>query len=174
MGKGNCLVCSDVGGQWYIDNGDLYVYRSKETDDVVTLREIPYNELDEYEFDDHETLVFCNEIIDELKASLKRRFPCFEDQDEWLRGNSGRNERQAILENKLFWIAIEDNEWCLAVELVPKDEPWGLHWMENLQKKHYHTYLDGIRDALFEQFEHISYRTGAWTSGTLRRWREAV
>ena len=49
------------------------------------------------------------------------------------------------------------------------NEPWGDPWMENLQKRFYEEYLNGIRDALFEQFESIGVYKGAWTSGTLRR-----
>lgn len=169
MGRGNCLVCSDVGGQWYIDNADLYVYRSLENDEVVMMRDIPYHEIDQYDFDEYETECFENEVVDELKRSLIQRFPCFVEVDGWFDGNSGRRERHSILESKLFCIALEDNQWSLAVELIPKEDPWDEPWIETFQRKHFQKYLDGIKEALFEQFEYVSYRSSAWTSGTLRR-----
>lgn len=81
-------------------------------------------------------------------------------------------EKHAILQNQLFYIALEDNEWSLAVELLQKDEDWSDGWRQNLQKRHFQRYLDGIRDSLFEQFESLGIRTGAWTSGTIHRPQE--
>ena len=67
------------------------------------------------------------------------------------------------------YFALEDNEWSLAVELLQRDEGWGDDWRQNLQKRHFQRYLDGIRDSLFEQFESLGAYSGAWTSKTIHR-----
>lgn len=41
--------------------------------------------------------------------------------------------------------------------------------LEGLQKRHFQTYLDGIRDTLFEQFETLSVRNGPWMSKQISR-----
>ena len=56
-----------------------------------------------------------------------------------------------------------------AVELLQRDEGWGDDWRQNLQKRHFQRYLDGIRDSLFEQFESLGAYSGAWTSKTIHR-----
>ena len=69
-----------------------------------------------------------------------------------------------LLSNDLFYIVLEDNEWSIAVELIQKDDV-----SYGLQKKHHQTYLDGIRDCLFEQVETLGIYGGAWTSGEITR-----
>lgn len=81
------------------------------------------------------------------------------------------NERRVILENELFYICVEDNEWSLAVELVQKDSYSDCEsaWMAGLQKRRYREYLDSMKKALLARLPSIGIRTGAWTSGTITR-----
>lgn len=104
-------------------------------------------------------------------SRFSERFPSFTrcEPNEWLRnGLYGDLTRRAILESKLFYITVEDNEWSLAVELIQKEDPYDNH-LEGLQKRHFQTYLDGIRDTLFEQFETLSVRNGPWMSKQISR-----
>ena len=78
------------------------------------------------------------------------------------------HDRQAILESSLFHIAIEDNEWSLAVELLQKEGAYGSN-LSGLQARHYQKYLDGIKRCLLEYLPSIGTRTGAWTSGIIKR-----
>ncbi len=177
MGAGNVGVFSPVGGEYYIDNDDLYVYRAKEDqDDIRLMRDVPYHELERFEFDQFGTELEIEDAVRLFQNDMIRRFPSFQKIDGWLAdGSYSRSRsRRAILENGLFWIATEDNQWSIAFELIPKEEPWGEPWMEKIQARHYRRYLDGIKESLFEQFEYVSYRSSAWTSGTLRREYEAV
>lgn len=172
MGAGNVGVFSPVGGEYYIDFDDLYVYRAKDDeDDVRLMRDVPFSEIEDFEFSEFDTELEIDDVIAEFRESMIRRFPSFKETDLWLLDGpySRSRSRHAILENGLFWIATEDNQWSLAVELIPKEESWGEPWMVNLQGRHFQKYLDGIKEALFEQFEYVSYRSSAWTSGTLRR-----
>ena len=71
------------------------------------------------------------------------------------------------MQNKLFYIAVEDNEWSLAVMLVQKTNYYSS--VAAMQKRHYQFYLNSIRDFLFEQFETLYTYAGPWTSGKIQR-----
>ena len=167
MGRGNVCVTGDYEGLFYIDNDDLLVYRRKDSDPededfFVMLGAIEYQDMNKYEYDEFESELVWDEVLWELKDGLKKRFHSFTECNEWI-----SRERHAILENNLFYVCVQDNEWSTAVMLIQKE-----HWcydLSGLQSKHYQTYLDGIRDVLFERFESLSIYSGAWTSGTIRR-----
>ena len=100
-----------------------------------------------------------------------KMFPSFRRSDPncWLRnGPYGIWNRRAILESSLFYIAIEDNEWSMAVELIQKEDPYDNH-LNGLQKRHYQSYLDGIKKCLLNRLPSIGRYTGAWTSGVIKR-----
>ena len=74
-------------------------------------------------------------------------------------------EGKIVLENSLFEIVFEDNEWSLAVKLLQKDCDFNA---EPLQKKHFQKYFDGLRDCLFEYFDELGIYTGPWTHGIIK------
>ena len=78
------------------------------------------------------------------------------------------NDFGTILENELFEIEIEDNQWSYAVKLIQK-ECWYDNHLEGLQKKHYENYLNGIKNILLEMFPSIGCYGGAWTHGIIKR-----
>ena len=90
------------------------------------------------------------------------KYPSFRECEKWI-----TNSRKAVLENKLFYIAVEDNEWSVAIMLIQKDTYLGN--MIGMQKQHYQTYLNGIRDILFERFETLGTYSGIWTHGRIHR-----
>lgn len=107
---------------------------------------------------------------------------CLDGTDQMVRldwymkdfGNKGGwvgNERRVILENELFYICVEDNEWSLAVELVQKDgySDCQSAWLAGLQKRRYREYLDSMKKALLARLPSIGVRTGPWTHGTITR-----
>lgn len=166
MGRGNCRPNGKYEGVYYIDNDNLWMYRQKtggEFAEMRTLAEIPYEEIHLWEFDDIQTEDVIAYTLDELSDTIMRKFKSFSKRDKWISRN-----QHAILENGLFYIAIEDNEWSIAVELLQKSGEFG----ENLtpfQKRYHRQYLDGIKEALFEQFDSLGIYSSAWTSGTIRR-----
>ncbi len=124
MGRGNVCVTGSYEGLFYIDNDDLRVYRKDGpgTDDCEDRlqRDLDYADitgpdwyLDEVgsSYEEADVLeCFCNE--------MRKLCPSFQpaaNSNVWL-----GNERRVILENELFYICVEDNEWSLAVELVRK------------------------------------------------------
>ena len=140
MGRGNTCVFGDYEGLYYIDWDNF----SNEDD---FWREEWENSLEQFISD------------------FTQKFKSFSRCDEWIGGDN-----RAILENGLFYIAIADNEWSIAIKLIQKEQEYYDDGnLENLQANLYKTYLDGIRDCLFNQFEELGTYAGPWTSGRIRR-----
>lgn len=172
MGRGNVRVNGPCEGLFYIDNDDLQVYRSYAKKDETRLqRELSPTDimedawlLDEMlsSYEEEDVLeCFCNEM-----RKLCPSFKSAASDNVWF----GR-ERRAILENELFYICVEDNEWSLAVELVQKDgySDCQSAWLAGLQKRRYREYLDRMKKALLARLPSIGVRTGPWTHGTITR-----
>ncbi len=172
MGRGNCCTTGAYEGLWYIDNGDFHVYRLgdrfAEDPETRLLRELDYDELtgDDWYFDEEGTMTEREDIEECFMEDFTKLFPSFEraGSGQWL-----RYDRRVLLESKLFYVCIEDNEWSLAVELIQKEEPYGTVWMENLQGRLYEKYLEGMKLCLLMRLPSIGYRKGAWMSGTIKR-----
>lgn len=173
MGRGNCCTTGQYEGLYFIDNDHIHVYRrADDLSDYPETRlmgELDYEELTggDWLYDEEGTGNEEDDILECFMDDFTRRFPSFErpGKDFWL----GRSDRRAILESKLFYIAVEDNQWSLAVELIQKEEPYDFNWMENLQKRLHEKYLDGIKRCLLNRLPSIGTRKGAWMSGTIRR-----
>lgn len=169
MGRGNVCVTGKYEGLYYIDNDHFHVYRREEPDSddefqTRLLRDLSYEELTggEWHFDEWETEDEKGDILECFIESFTRMFHSFsrpEPAELWL------EDARVILESKLFHIAVEDNEWSLAVKLLQKEEPWGDVWMENLQKRLYEKYLEGVKKALLMRVPSICPYGGAWTHG---------
>lgn len=165
MGKGNVCVSGPYEGLYYIDNDDIHFYVDEEGK-LFLLRDIPYEGITRmmsgFEFDEFYTRRHWEEILDAFSLSFCHTFPSFSRRRKWI-----DRSQYAILENGLFYITVEDNQWSMAVKLVQKED--GFHDYSGLQKRHYKRYLDGIQASLFEQFESLGVYGGAWTSGSISR-----
>ena len=168
MGKGNVCVHNEYEGLFYIDNDNLDFYRKANDDsdepELRSRRELSFEDIAEnrWVYDQDESETNWEDVKTNFQYAVAKRFLSFTPCKERI----GRSrDRLAILENNLFYIAVEDNQWSQAVLLIQKDDKC----LTGLQKRHYQNYLDGIRDALFEQFESLGIYGGAWTSGTIHR-----
>lgn len=177
MGRGNVSVSGPYEGLYYIDNDNIHVYRRddpfSEEPETRLMGSLDYEELtgDGWLYDEWGTGEEESDILEWFMDSFTRMFPSFyrSDPDCWLRnGRYGDWTRRAILESNLFYIAVEDNEWSLAVELIQKEDPYDNH-LSGLQSRHYLRYLDGMKRCLLERLPSIGIRTGPWTSGVIRR-----
>lgn len=178
MGRGNVCTTGKYEGLLYIDNGDFHVYRrADDTDEWPETRlmgELDYAELTsgEWAYDEEGTMNEKDDVLECFVVDFCQMFPSFDRPSEevWLtEPGFGSRSRLVLLERKLFRIVLEDNEWSLAVELIQKEEPWGDVWMENLQKRLYQKYLDGMKKALLKRLPAIGTYSGAWTSGRIKR-----
>ncbi|MCM0708694.1 hypothetical protein NBH08_27980 [Faecalicatena sp. BF-R-105] len=178
MGKGNVCVTGQYEGLYYIDNDHIHVYRKDdpfaEEQEVRLLGELDYAELTggEWLYDEEETGNEKDDVLECFMDDFIRSFPSFTrcGSNVWIKtGAYGRYERRALLESKLFYIVVEDNEWSLALELIQKEESWGESWMENFQKRFYQRYLDGMKTCLLDRLPSIGTYGGAWTHGVIKR-----
>lgn len=167
MGRGNVCVFGEHEGLYYIDNGDFYVYRRGEDFDseVKYLRDLDMDDLSSEEWHKDEWFTENEEedILYNFAHDFSNEFPSFEDpHKKWI----DRNSKRVILESKLFYIVVEDNEWSIAIELIQKDDE---SWMSPFQKRLSPKYLRGIAKCLLNRLPSIGTYTGAWTSGKMTR-----
>lgn len=151
MGRGNACVHGDFEGLYYVDWDNFS---------------------DEYEDGDGNIVNDYDFQRDEWEASLaqfvfdfKKRFKSFDDSKGWL-----GNTEKIVLENELFYIVTEDNQWSMAIKLIQKEQNYyDSGNIVNLQSRHYKTYLEGMKECLFNQFDEIGVYGGAWTSGVIKK-----
>lgn len=135
MGRGNFCASGDLAMQWYIDY------------DQFTSEDGEYDELFQHEMVNYEMV---NQIMN--------RYPSFWKTNAWI-----RRDAHTLLENKLFYIGIADNENTLAVFISSKDE----FGTGRMAIRHFEGYKNGIQKILLELFGEIYVRTSAWTSARI-------
>ena len=135
MGRGNFCASGDLAMQWYIDY------------DQFTSEDGEYDELFQHEMVNYEMV---NQIMN--------RYPSFWKTNAWI-----RRDAHALLENKMFYIGIADNENTLAVFISSKDE----FGTGRMAIRHFEGYKKGIQKILLELFGEIYVRTSAWTSARI-------
>jgi hypothetical protein len=105
-------------------------------------------------------------MIDYMSEYITDRFKSFErvDKSVW-----HRRGLHIVLENRLFQIAVTDNEWSAAWMLIERDDIDDVGGNRNIMRRHYRTYLNCIKNALIDGFgEAIGYG-GAWICGAVYR-----
>ena len=166
MGRGNTCAHGKYEGLYYADRDYIDCYISREPDedgcyDSKLLEEMSRNDFDNYDYDDCCSASNYEWFIQEFTSKMKKRFKSLECTGK---------DFGVIMENRLFEIEIEDNEWSYAVKLLQKESDYYDNYsMEGLQAKHYKNYLNAIKEVLLELFPSIGCYGGAWTHGTIRR-----
>lgn len=164
MGKGNVCVRGEYEGLYYVDRDYIDCYIAKEVGldgeyEQKMQCDMNYPEdYDNFEYDDILSQIYYEDFIQEFTYMMEKKFRSF--------GTTG-NDYGTIMENNLFEIYIEDNEWSYAVKLIQKESYYDN--LEGLQKKHYQNYLEGIKNILLELFPSIGCYGGPWTHGTITR-----
>lgn len=164
MGRGNVCVFGDYEGLYYVDRGYIDCYIAKETNEDGEYEEKMYCDMEmddfgNYDYDEFLSQIYYEDFIQEFTSMMEKKFKSFV---------STGKDFGTLMENNLFEIEIEDNQWSYAVKLVQK-ECWYDNHLEGLQKKHYENYLNGIKNILLELFPSIGCYGGAWTHGTITR-----
>jgi hypothetical protein len=168
-------VTGPYEGLFYIDNDDLLVYRRNDPyakeEETCLQRDLSCEDLsgDEWLPDEIGSSNEEEDVLECFCAELRKLCPSFQpaaNSNIWL-----GNERRVILENKLFYICVEDNEWSLAVELIQKDSYSDCEsaWLSSLQQAKYKRYLECMKTALLTRLPEIGTYAGAWTSGRITR-----
>ena len=161
MGRGNTCVFGKYEGLYYVDRNYLDCYIAKEMNDdgeyeEKMLGDISMEEFPNFDYDYALSEMYYEDFLEEFIYKMENKFKSF--------AHTGK-DYGTVMENNLFEIEIEDNEWSYAVKLIQKEDDWDNH-LEGLQKKHYENYLDGIKNILLEMFPSIGCYGGAWTHGT--------
>lgn len=162
VGRGNISVYGEYEGLYYIDYDYIYYYKSKEENeygefDIKLLADMDADDFEDYEYDYDLSRLSAEEYINMFVEDMTKKFDSFVATDKTY---------GVIMENSLFEIKIEDNEWSYAVELIQKDD----YSISGLQKKHYKQYLDGMKDVLLLLFPEIGCWTGnCCTHGIIKR-----
>ena len=152
MGRGNVCVHGKYEGLYYINWNNFSSEWEDENGIIIK---------DDYELQNEE---WENSLF-QFKEDMKQRFKSFRDSESYL-GNS----EKIVLENELFYIVTEDNEWSIAIKLIQKEQGYYSRGnIENLQSRKYQIYLEGMKECLFEQFDEIGVYGGAWTSGRIQK-----
>ena len=161
MGRGNVCVFGDSEGLYYVDRDylDFYVPIDGEADEGKFLGELSHNDFSDYEYDEFLSRIYYEDFISDFIYFMTKKFKSFTKTGD---------EYGVILQNDLFEIEIEDNQWSYAVKLIQKEDDYDNH-LEGLQKKHYKNYLNGMKNVLLELFPTIGSYGGAWTSGRITR-----
>ena len=162
MGRGNVCVFGQDEGLYYADRDylDYYIPIDGESDEGKYLVEMNHydHDFENFVYDEYISMANYEDFISVFKTIMLKKFKSLCDTEK---------DYGVILENELFKIEIEDNEWSYAVKLLQKE-----HWyynLEGLQAKHYINYLEGIKTALLKIFPSIGCYGGAWTSGRITR-----
>lgn len=177
MGRGNVCTHNECEGLYYLDKDFLETYckapSCKSSHEISwepepkTARELQtagiqydYNgSHSDWAFDSLLSEKNWNNMLFFVKEALQRRFKSFYEVDKW------RNDRHIVLQNKLFEIAVVDNEWSVAWCLLEREDADCEGRNRMLMRRHFTTYLDAIKRIIVVGWgEAIGYG-GAWTKG---------
>lgn len=161
MGRGNCNVNTGIGEKvYYVDNDLLQLYYEKANPEhIVFGKELTIENSSQYEYDQDESQQFFDDTINNIKTQLMKKFKSLKETNHW----NGRR-KHVILESDSFEIALEDNEWSIAFELLMKPDG-----NAGLKKNNAKSFGKGLRDILLDNFEKIYIRTSAWTCGKVTK-----
>lgn len=150
MGRSNACVFGKYEGLYYVDWDNF-------ANDLEHGNDIKY--------------ILMNEEWEEsLETFMKDFMKKYKSFTRCGKGIWTRRDERAVLESTLFYIVVEDNEWSMAIKLIQKEQPYYVNGnYENLQKRFYQKYLEGMKQCLFNQFEELGIYKGAWTSLRIRK-----
>lgn len=177
MGRGNVSVSGKYEGLFYIDNDDYTIYRMSDDysdyPELMLARDLGYDEIagGDFIYDEEGTMCELDFILDSFCEDFMSRYPSFTKpmENKSIRsGLYGYMSRQVILESGLFYIAIEDNEWSTAIELLQKEDPYDNH-LAGLQGRHFKAYFAAMADCLLDLLPGIGTYAGPWTHGRIKR-----
>lgn len=167
MGRGNTCVHGKYEGLYFIDRDYIEVYVKDDPKtgarDLRFLGGMTAEDLygKEWLYDPEESQANLARILGDFMYDIHAWYPSFKrcEPSRW------KHEARIIMENQLYCIAVEDNEWSLAVKLLQK----GDGELEGLQRGWFDKYMFAIRKSLLKYLPDIGTYTGPWTSGRITK-----
>lgn len=161
MGAGNVCTFGKCEGLFYVDNDFLDVYSKRDEDGEYVSSSLRDIVDDGFEYDDIESQFNRDDFEYRFTEAMRKRFPSFcTVVDKWI-----SRSRRAVLENDLFYVVFEDNQWSLAIELIEKDNEEYTGLRMGLYKK----YLDGMQELILDMNGEVGVYAGAWTHGIIKK-----
>lgn len=146
------LNVDNLSGLFYIDYKDIFIYNKPNDSNFIKQKDINPDELNNYEFNQDASQAHYNNCIDKISDYMANNF------DSMLKTDLREKKKHIIAVNQLFQVTLEDNDWSIAVQLLPVKKA-----NKGLQKQMYYAFLHGLRNALFEQFDTLYVRNGSWS-----------
>lgn len=146
------LNVDNLSGLFYIDYKDIFIYNKPNDSNFIKQKDINPDELNNYEFNQDASQAHYNNCIDKISDYMANNF------DSMLKTDLREKKKHIIAANQLFQVTLEDNDWSVAVQLLPVKKA-----NKGLQKQMYYAFLHGLRNALFEQFDTLYVRNGSWS-----------
>lgn len=176
MGRGNVCTFGKYEGLYFIDYDDIHIYRKRgqgmdEEPETCFGRELSYEDhaSNAWEYDEYASADETAECLSYIVEQFTKRFGSFTHAapNKWL-----DREQRIIMESRLFYVTVQDNQWSLAVKLIQREDPYNT--LSGVQRRHYRRYLDALRDIMLEYLPQIGTYSGPWTSGTLKAGEKEV
>lgn len=163
MGRGN-VSAGHNGRLFYVDYDYFNMYYRKDDPEEDSISASEYYDLTEekqknYEYDETLSQIYYDDFKEELTERILKRYKSFNPSNRHI----GRY-KHIELSNKLFHIVLEDNEWSVAVEILPNESG-----KPGFQKRQLDQVAKGVRNILLDMFPTIHTRNGPWLSNELTR-----
>ena len=155
MSKGNINVSLN-DGLYYISYESVNVYKSKQNpQDLKTINQIAPQDRAQFDLDLPLSQANYDAWLESFRKAMHKRYPSYRIIDKYL-----KRDQRIVLENNMFRVIIEDNEWSFAVELIsiPKCQ------YKAFQKHLFPQFFKGMREILFTITETIYIRNGSWSA----------
>lgn len=145
----------------YVPYDYLSIYTKNNQKIIKHGNEIASEEIEDYEYNKKLSQLEFDEFKERFCTDMQKKFKSLQPVDRW----KGRYQH-IILENSLFEIALQDNQWSIAVELLNRDD---YPYSKNFQTSKFPAFFKGMRDILFTYFDKLYIRTGAYTSKAITK-----
>lgn len=153
MSRGNVNV-SLRDGLYYVHYDSINLYRSvSDKEDIRMKKDIPAGQTGKYNLDLTVSQANYNAWLETFLTAMQKRYPSLKRVDRY-----EKRGQRLVLENSMFQVMIEDNEWSFAVELISNRKAK----YQGLQKHLFGQFLKGMREILLQITETIYVRSGSW------------
>ena len=155
MSQGNVNVSLN-DGLYYIHYNSVNVYKSKQNPkDLRTIDQIPSHQRNQFNLDLPLSQANYDAWLEQFRKAMCKRYKSYRIVDKYL-----KRTQRIVLENNMFQVIIEDNEWSFAVELISIPQcPY-----KAFQKHLFSQFFKGMREILFTITETIYIRNGSWSA----------
>ena len=154
--SGSNVNVSMNDGLYYVHYDSINLYKNKhDPNDVRPAKLIPANLRQDYELDLPLSQANYDTWLTNFRAAMRKRYKSYRQIDKYQKAG-----KRIILQNDMFHVIIEDNEWSFAVELISRPR----YPYPQLQKHLFTHFFKGMREILLTMTDTLYIRSGSWTA----------